>query len=192
MSRGQLTIIGIFGLSLLAVVGSLAWRYHETRHVLDFWGAEAATLIAQAEQVEALRLEPVPDAFTGPDNGEAPMLIDGQMYLIVQAKDVSDAAGFTHARHALTLNRSFEWDRDDACPPSWMYGLQFVHGEKSAVVLIDTFCRWVRLADSDQVGSISPPVANGLALVLDEQLTNRDTSKESPPNTLENAKGNPQ
>lgn len=191
MSRGQLTIIGIFGLSLLAVVGSLAWRYHETRQVLDFWGAEAATLIAQAEQVKAKKLELVPDAATSPEDDDT-MQIDGQMYLIVQTKDVSEAPGFTHARHALTLNRSFEWDADDACAANWTYAMEFVQGERSAIVLIDPNCRFVRLLRDGKQAVLNPTVANGLALVLDEQLADRDTSKESPTNTLENTKGNPQ
>ncbi len=191
MSRGQWTIVGIFGLSLLAVAGSLAWRYHETRQVLDFWGAEAATLIAQAEQVEAQRLEPVPDATARP-GGDTVIRIDGQMHRAIQTKDVSDAPGFTHARHALTLNRSFEWDRDDPCEANWTYALRFHQGERSAVVLIDPQCRFVRLLDGTKLASLSPTVANGLALVLDEQLTNGDTSNESSTNTSENTKGNPQ
>jgi hypothetical protein len=191
MSRGQLTIIGIFGLSLLAVLGSLAWRYHETRHVLDFWGAEAATLIAQAERVAADRLEAVPEAVTGPGDSVV-MLIDGQMYAIRQTKDVSDAPGFTHARHALTLNRSFEWEGETTCAAKWTYALRFEQGEKSAVVLIDPHCRFVRLLDGDKLAVLNPTVADGLAIILNEQFASRETSVESTTNRLENGKGEPQ
>ena len=164
MSRGQAVIIGIFGFSLLAVGFSFWFRYVQTRDVLEFWGTEATGLITRPDRIELWKLEPAGD---GGDAGPQ-LSIDGALYEATQVRDVTKARGFTHARHALTLSRNFEWELSD-CDPTWSHALVFSTEGSEATVVISLDCKWTRLADGHKTASIAR-IAEGLAIVFEEQL----------------------
>jgi hypothetical protein len=167
MNRSKWMIVGIVGLSLLAVVASLVWRYLETRDVLEFWGPDAVELIARAEQVELMKLRPISET----ELPEPPLLmVDGWPHAIIEISDARKSPGFTNARHALTLSRSFQWDQQADAEPTWSLALQFSEGEKSVVVLIDPDRRLVRLKNNKRAAVIQPRIADGLATLFDEQF----------------------
>ncbi len=177
MTRGQLTIVAIFGFSLVAVCASMVWRHLQTRQVLEFWGPQAAELIAKPERVEAWKLVVAsrPTATSGRTvlpNVE----VGDDKYLVLGQKDVTRAAGFTHARHALTLSSSFEFDGAVGCVPTWTYGLAFSREDQNATVLIDADCRLVYFVEGDRVAVIKTRIAEGLETVLREQLESGDNA----------------
>ena len=173
MNRGQLAIVLVFGVSLVAAVSSIWYRYRETRPVLDFWGPAAVRLITHADRVEALEIE----LLRTDEPDEDALHVDGDVYRIVQVRDVTTAPGWTQARHALTVRRSFQWDPDPtACEPAWQYALRFFEADRTATVLISIDCPLTRLSDSPRVAGIQP-IAAGLATVLSEQLQPGDDSQ---------------
>ena len=168
MNRGKKVIVGIVGLALLAAAFSLAWRYRQTRTALEFWGPEAADLIARSSQVEAWSLERIRC-----DQAETPegvVQAGDECYRILRSVDITDTPGFSHARHALTVNSSFNWNLDAVdCKPTWSHALAFSDGAQKAIVMLSFDCELTRLPDKDRIVGIKA-IAGGLELVLDEQL----------------------
>ncbi|NIL97456.1 MAG: hypothetical protein GTO53_07535 [Planctomycetales bacterium] len=171
MSRGQLAILGMVGIALLAAGFGLWWRHVQTRQALKFWGPAAAKVIAEAQRVEAMWIQPWVDR--GGVGGEPPhdfLQVGPQKYAILAAKEVSDAPGFLNARHALTLGQSFDWQADPAgCRPSWRHAIRFSSPPAEVTILVDFHCQRVRRADAEQTAGIGP-IAAGLRAVLNEQL----------------------
>jgi len=172
MSRGQLAILGMVGIALLAAGFGLWWRHVQTRRALEFWGPAAAGLIATADQVEAMLVEP----WAGPDvestgRYQGLLLVDSQKYGILAAKDVTDARGFLNARHALTLDKSFDWQADPTrCQPTWRHAIRFSSPANQVTILLDLSCELVRRSDAERTAGIGP-IAAGLQAVLNEQLS---------------------
>jgi hypothetical protein len=171
MSRGQLAILGMVGIALLAAGFGLWWRHVQTRQALEFWGPAAAALIAKADKVEAMLVEPL----AGP-GGESTgryqefLRVDSQEYGILAAKEVTSAPGFLNARHALTLGKSFNWQVDPfACQPTWRYAMRFSSPANQVTILLSFPCKLTRRSDSDRMAGIGP-IAEGLQAVFNEQL----------------------
>src|SRR5438067_7270819 len=83
-NRGQLVVVTMFGVALLAAAFAWAWNYQRSRRCLDFFGAHQARLIRTAPRVEILT----------PDGGSI---------------DISKAPGLLNARSSLLDDASFEW-----------------------------------------------------------------------------------
>ena len=167
MSRGQLMIVVVVGLALAAAGFSGVWRYLQTHRSLDFWGPEAAQLIAHAEKVEAIRFEPDHVGSNEPD--AAFFVVDGQRLAITESEDVTRARGFTNARQALLLDRSFRWTEIPPCTPTWSHGLRYSRGQNSVTVLFSFDCQFARTGDQSATVSIAP-IAEGLEQLLAEQV----------------------
>ena len=172
MSRGQLAILGMLGMALLAAGLGLWWRHVHTRQALEFWGPAAAQLIAQADKVEAMLVEPLAGQ-SGESIGRYQefLQVDFEQYGIVAMKNVTNAPGFLNARHALTLGKSFDWRVDpSACQPTWRYALRYSSQADQVTILLSFPCKMIRLSDSDRTAGIGP-IAKGLETVLNEQLS---------------------
>ncbi|MCE9544229.1 MAG: hypothetical protein K8T25_01705 [Planctomycetia bacterium] len=167
-NRGGLLIGGIFVAALCATGASLWYRYHETHQALELWGPKATQCIADPERVEALTLAP---AGTGP----ADFTVDGQALTIVGRRDVTTAPGFTNARHALTLNRSFDWTPIAPVPsnapagqrPTWTHALRFDRPQQTATLLISFDAKQAMMVGNDRRIRIGP-IAKGLENLLIE------------------------
>jgi hypothetical protein len=191
MNRGQLVILVVFGGSLVAAVSSIWYRYRETRPVLDFWGPEAVRLITHPDRIEALQIERLVAAPAETDNTDL-LEVDGDVYRIVQARDVTGGRGLTNARHALTVQSSFQWHPDlPACAPNWQYALRLFEADRRATILFSIDCPLTRLAGGQRVAGIGP-IAAGLETVLREQLQTADdagTESQGQPTTTAKQKG---
>ncbi len=167
MNRGQIVIACIFGIALVAVTFSLAYRYQQTHDVVLFWGPEAAQLIASPNRVELWKLEPCDSRGEEVSQNDR-FVIDSKVYEAGERRDVTQAPGFLNARTALTLNRSFEWD-PQGCEPIWSHALVFSHGEETARVVLSMNCEWVYSLHSNKAASVAS-IAEGLARLFKEQL----------------------
>jgi hypothetical protein len=172
MSRGQLAILGMVGIALGAAGFGLWWRHVQTRQALEFWGPAAAGQIATADEVEAMLVEP----WAGPDEEstgryQGLLRVGSQKYGILAAKDVTRAPGFLNARHALTLDNSFDWQADPIrCQPTWRHAIRFSSPASQVTILLDFRCERVRRSDAERTAGIGP-IAAGLQAVLNEQLS---------------------
>jgi hypothetical protein len=172
MTRSQWTIVGIFGLSLAAAFFGFVWRYWETRQALEFWGTEAAQLIVGADQVEVLRLEPHDET----DGGE--VLKHGkESYLVVGRRDIAKAGGITHARNALTSDKSFLWKQPVADGPIWSFAIRFRDGERRATVLVDPAGQQVCLAGDSTIATINEKIAKAFNIFFREQFEPAEKEK---------------
>src|SRR5437870_2908986 len=82
---GQALVLAMFGLAVLAATFAWWWNYNRGRQSLEFFGAEGATLIRTAPQVEYLRSEPE------------------------SSINISKAPGLLNARASLLSDASYEW-----------------------------------------------------------------------------------
>src|SRR5687767_5429928 len=99
--RGKMVILVMF---LLAVgLSGYAWwhRFQQNPMCKEFWGPEAILVIHQAPKVEFFSLEPDATSTTRDQSVIGDFLdIDGKAYL-ADHRDIADAPGLAHARHAL-------------------------------------------------------------------------------------------
>lgn len=157
---GKLLIAGIFLMALAGGLGSVIYRYIETREALALWGPEAAQAIAKPEKVEALLLEPT--------TAEPDLRGGDQLLKIVKTRDVTTARGFTNARNALVLDRSFDF-APAPCTPAWAYALRFTRKNQRTTILISLDCPRVLLHGTDRSAGIGP-IVGGLRKLLEENL----------------------
>jgi len=163
---GKLLIAAIFLMALAGGLGSLIYRYVETRDALALWGAEAAQAIAKPDKVEALLLEPT--------TAEPDLRGDGQLLKIVRTADVTRAPGFTNARNALVLDRSLDFI-PDPCTPAWTHALRLTRMGQRTTILISLDCPRVLLHGTTRSAGIKP-IVGGLRKLLDENLTDSKPS----------------
>lgn len=159
--RGTLLIAGIFLMATCFGLGSLIYRYVETREALRLWGTEAAQSIAKPDKIEALRLEPA--------TADADLHVGALGLKIVETRDVTKAPGFTNARNALVLDRSFEDASSNTCTPEWIYALRFTRNNQQTIVLLSLDCPRALLHGTHRSAGIRP-IVKGLKTLLDENL----------------------
>ena len=152
--RGKFLIVAIF---LVAVVAAgFAWwhQFQKGRHALSLWGAGPAVLIRHAPRVELLRLN-------------TPELAA----VILEHQDISRARGIVHARQALVEDASFDFQaaRGD-CRPRWQYALRFSDTGRRATIQFDFDCGRARLEESGQEVAMTPKLAAGMKMFIQEQL----------------------
>ena len=179
MNRGQLTIVAIFGVALLTALFGQAYRFLQTREVLEFWGPDHAGRIASPDLVRLELLEPA-DPVGVPEGEAAAIEIDGHWYRIVASRDVMQAPGMTNARHALARRDSYDWNRAVTGSTSWRYALQFSSDTGESTVLLSADCMRIRPLDGERVVSVEP-ISTGLATVFQQQLNREMEAQDAGP-----------
>ena len=160
---GCLVVGSIFSLALAAALAGLWFRYAETRQVLKLWGSATAQAISTPDKMEALGLEPTA--------GAGDLQAGGAVLRIVSTRDVTNAPGFTNARHALVLDRSFEFEPATGpadCQPTWTHAFRFTRGQHQATILLSLDCPRAMLAGKEQIVGIRT-IVGGLKTLLVEQ-----------------------
>jgi hypothetical protein len=158
--RGCLVVGGIFLLALASTGGSLWYRYSETREALKLWGSQSAQAISAPDKMEALWL--------GPGTGAGDLQADGASLRIVATRDVTKAPGFSNARNALVLNRSYELE-PPPCVPTWTHALRFTRGNHQVTLLFSLECPRAMLSGSGKITGITNHMAKGLKQLLAEE-----------------------
>lgn len=169
---GSKLVLGLVCLAVLAGVVSWSYRYATTHRATQFWGREAAPLIAQPSQVEFARLVPS-RANSGVDQSEILKLGMERSYLSEGARDVTHERGLVHLRHALLSDRGFVWsDRPDPREVEWQWLLKFFDEESQAFVLLSEDLASIGLVvegESSEVSAVScQPMADTLRHYFDD------------------------
>jgi len=155
---GRMVILTIVIVATL--MGCFAWwfRYTNGRRSLDFWGGDLAWKVRHHEDVEAWRLRPVEKS-----GGVLPTIQHhGQLYEVAGHRDISGAAGWLNARHALVEDGSYTWGGPPAkCNPEWEYAL-VMRGERVQVIFLDMKCGAVEVHKRRGVIHMSPRIRKGI------------------------------
>jgi len=129
---GTKLVVALGGLALVLGVISWWYRFEAAHRATQYWGPQAAELIVEPGQVEAIALQPAikdqpkEDDFLPELNGE---------YTIASRHDLTDARGTVHLRHALTSDRNYIWDNSALARSPWRWALRFHDGGRQLVVL---------------------------------------------------------
>lgn len=166
---GKWLILGFFAVALVMASSAWAFYFRQQRRPLELWGAEAATLIVQAPQVEAWRLSA--DVESGiPEGDRHSIAVESSRLRIVERRDIASARGLLHFRKGLLNDRCFDWNAKTPAPPdAWRYGLRFNGGGSQATLLFAPDSQRVRLWERGAEVSIAP-ISAGLATFLQEQF----------------------
>ena len=181
---GRAIILGSVALAVAMAVVAWVHQYRATHRAAAFWGAAAAEQLLHARQVTAFALgDPVGPSSAGPTAAGR---------VILWQRDVSEAPGLVHFRHALTQDRNFRWpirpDLQNAHPP-WVLAFQFGgQDDPNAVRVVFTRdCRVLGLVDDR--GAARPADSSPMAGVLTKYLADVGLSdvdraeKSGPPST---------
>jgi hypothetical protein len=151
MDRGKIAILTMVVLACALGLTSVVYHRWASHGVLAWWGGDMARLIADAPQVEALRLQESAE----PANAAATMqpadwpVLDGKQYVVSQRKDVTSALGLDHLRRGLLDDANFLWSAaPPASVPHWSNALVFSDGAGRLVVVFDLANRRVGRADA--------------------------------------------
>lgn len=164
MASAKYAIVVVFGLGLLAAIGSWWFTAGLQRQPMALWGADNALLIARAPRVDALRLKAV--------EGLAVDVLDiaGRPWRIVEAKDITGAGGLLNTRTALVNHHSFDWAATvDASQADWQYALRFRDGEKHTTVAFAPSAEAAILVETGAAASVKPAM-KGIERFMQEQV----------------------
>lgn len=164
MNRGKLLILVMIAAGVIAG-GLKIWQQH--RHmdlVLENLTPPVVRLIAEAPQVELLKVKLVRET-DPPPNGET-LKIEGNQYEIVDRHDVTTAKGLADVRDRLVDNASYNaWKvKLEPGPKFWQYVLVFTEGQQHARLafeITDNGVTLVKLLD-DGPYFIANPISHGL------------------------------
>ncbi len=184
-NRGNLVIIAIVAIGLLAASLSLVYHRQSGRRALALWGTETALLIARAPQVQVLELAPAdavePAAVDAESGGGQPIQrlgIGGRFYNVAAAKDAVEARGMSNIRSAMVRDASFDWEATDKAEasPTWQYGMEFTESGHRALVLFDFNTGRIGSTTSEQTAALQPEAVADWRKFFEEQW---DTAKSN-------------
>jgi hypothetical protein len=158
---GKLVVLGIFGLAILMASLAVAWSMLSTRRALSFWGPANVQLIQRANRVELLQLELWMDNQQNRQSNE--FLVYGTRTCVIkERRDVTNVRGLGNARHALTVDASFETDpmaADNA--GRWSHAVLFSDGRVELTVLMDFSRRRFANYQAGREITVIPKIAEG-------------------------------
>ncbi len=166
-------ILGMFAMAVLAAAAAWWAQYAKGRQALAFWGADAAWLIRQADDIELWVFEPPLSVADGP------LAIDESA--ITLRRDLSHARGIAHARQALIVDASYVWPAKSKTSgdAKWEYALAFSQAGRRAIVLFDLKQRGrAKLASGGEEIKLGEILKNGLQLFFDEAVGPLPVSSE--------------
>jgi len=195
-NAGKLVIVAIVAIALALALFSLWYHRQGGRRSLEFWGTEAAVLIARAPQIECIELsradqtrpaQPLPDqpavegehaaeaalaAASGPGDRPIQRLgIGGRFYTVEAAVDSSHARGVSNIRRAMVLDATYRWDADaDAEQPTWQYAMEFRDQARSVMVLFDFERGVVGSTSNTRLAVLEPAAVHDWSAFCEEQF----------------------
>lgn len=175
---GKYVILSLLALGAVAAAASWLNYLLVQRRPMQFWGAETARLIAQAPQVEAMRLGNAPGTTADPSSEQFD--VGTQRLVALEKHDITSRPGLGHVRNALINTRSFGPTVDmKNNQPVWHYALRFSDGEETATVVFSQDCQWTAASDGTVSASLAA-VAGELAAFLREQFPSEVVPPASP------------
>ena len=170
MNRSKLSVICIFGVAALLAAGAWLYRVELGDEALDYWGTPAAFRIRHARLVEAYQVVQAAEGM--PASHDGILELDGQLYRLVNKRDISSTRGIINARQALIEDASFgDFGALTAAssPPHWRFALRFVENGATSTVLFDASVCRLRLVSKSATAAIDP-ISSGMKRFLDEQF----------------------
>jgi hypothetical protein len=162
MNRGNLLILLMVTAGLAA--GALKiWKQHQHMdQVLAAYSPQVVRLIAEAPQVELLKLEPI--STSGENGAEKTIEIAGEKYEIIGRKNVASAKGFVDVRDRLVDDASYSWNAKFDHKGFWKFVLLFSDGNQQARIAFSISRERVAYVKAlDDGPTISArPIADGL------------------------------
>lgn len=129
---GTKLVLGLAGLALAAGLASWSYRYGATHESTQFWGREAASLIARPSEVEFFSLELADSA-----EGSGQSLDLGRPYLTTQLREITQQRGMVHFRHALMTDGNYDWASEpEPSKIDWRWGMKFHDEQTQALVVL--------------------------------------------------------
>lgn len=131
-------------LAVALALAGWAWTYQllSTQKAAAFWGRSGVRQLVEAEQATAWKL--------GPD-GDLPEAVDriaGRP--VLWEREISDAPGLVHLRHALTQDRNFRWGESPSdLGPAWGLAIQLGEGPEALTILFDREYAYVGQLEPD-------------------------------------------
>jgi hypothetical protein len=160
---GTRLVAGLCGLAL--AVGAISWwhRFETAHRATQFWGPVAAELITEPSHVLGFKLKLASEPTDGDPNGDG-VALSSHEYETPIRKDLTDARGMVHLRHALMSDTNYLWNKDCLAPDDWRWMLKFSQGDRYVVVLLnEDFAILGKLTDSSSVAMVSClPMAESL------------------------------
>ena len=153
--RGQFVVLTMFAMGIAAATFAWWWNYNRGRNALEFYGAEAATLIRSARTVEIL----VPpssddDRPSGSDESRASPS--------TRQIDISRVPGLLNARTSLLDDASYEWNRPTTTASSdAAVVIRFVENQKQVVLRFDFDARSVSIIPDGRQATLVKKTAEG-------------------------------
>ena len=129
---GSKLVVVLGSLALVLAAASWWYRFESAHRSTQFWGPEAAQLIVEPGQVEALSLQP---AAKGEKRAADLLPQLGDAYTVVSRLDLTNARGMVHLRHALTSDSNYVWSQSAAAPAAWRWALRFQAADRQLLVL---------------------------------------------------------
>jgi hypothetical protein len=176
-NRGKLVITAMVALALVAALLSTWYHYQQAHRSRDFWGASMAVLIAQASEVEALRLGAAEEgpsqdqAAQGESHTVTPIEYRGRSWNVLSGKEAFKAPGLSNVRRALVLDTTFDWTSPPSkLQPNWQYALEFADERQWTTVLFDFDSRQVALRGGQKTALLDPAASDDMREFFIEQF----------------------
>lgn len=159
-NRGAMVIIVIAVMAFTGAGVAVWWHHQLQRHVIENWGSEHTNLIRHAPIVEVLKLRQAGES----EAGKEAVMLANRPIVIADQKDISQRAGFIHARHALIVDATYLWDARSKsdCESVWTHAVRFRRGDQSVTLVLDFACNRVELIESEGKLDVQEQIMNGL------------------------------
>lgn len=172
-------------MALAAGLASWTYRYAATHRSTQFWGHEAALLIARPSKIEFLRLE-LADSVEdfGEGSGEVPLQsFDlGRLYLATQVKEITQKRGMVHFRHALMSDGNYEWaSRPDPSKINWRWAMRFHDGQMESLLVLAEDLATIGLVASGESPQLKTLSCQPMAETLKDYFRNVGLTTASKP-----------
>ncbi len=188
-NRGKLVIAAIVALAVVAALFSTWYHYQHARRSRDFWGTSIAVLIAQAPEVEALKLDVAGEGASqdpvaqGESHTVTPIEYGGRSWSVIRAKEALKAPGMINVRRAMVLDTTFDWTSPPIkVEPNWQYALEFTDERHWATVLFDFDSRQVALSGGDKTALLDPAANDDMREFFAEQFSEQTTGERTKQN----------
>lgn len=177
--RGKVVVLGIFGVAILLAAFAWWWNLRQNGRASQLWGRDNIRLMRLAKQVELWELAPADAPTISSSERVERLIVDGTPYQILSRRNISQARGLVHARHALTEDASYDWTQPGGSAgsdntDSWRLAVRFQEDEQTATLLIDPTSHRVRLLEGKrEATAISRILAGWEKLAERENATKR-------------------
>jgi hypothetical protein len=190
---GKWIAAGTVGFAVVLAVVNVWYQRHLTHRTQQLWGDDAVSLVANAPTMELLVLDRASTSgaasrSTAASAGNETFAIGGFAWKVAQRKDLAEARGVVHLRHALRQDASYDWNAaaasHGASGATWKYALRLGDGDRRATFVLDVEFRWITLLDAGVSATgggdneratirLGPKMSQGLKTFVSEQVASK-------------------